>query len=68
MEYRLIERVYTLTLDNPSNNSNVLVIELDYYNFYEDLFHIICACHIINLIVQDGLKDVGSMLEVIKDT
>lgn len=62
-------RVFTLTLDDAFNNTNVVgYLTLQLQLFRKDLFHIRCACHIINLIVQEDLKIVGPMLNNIRDT
>ena len=56
VNFVLHERVRAITLDNASANN--IVIELMHPNlsgFHEELFHVRCACHIVNLIIKEDL-------------
>ena len=67
-EYKLENKIISITLDNASNN-NVAVDLLKQsiqFDLNGDLFHNRCACHIINLIVQVGVKSIRDDLESIK--
>ena len=79
-EFGLIDKVFSITLDNASSNSKAMN-ELtplfasylgpdpspepqDPSNRTYSLVHQRCACHIINLIVKSGLKRLKPYLEV----
>ena len=66
-----IQRVFTITVDNASSNDvaiaylrkriknpNSLVLDGDY-------MHIRCCAHIVNLVVNDGLKEMHSSIAFI---
>ena len=67
-----LDNVFTVTVDNASSN-NVAVLELskklDMWgtNFMEGKhLHVRCMTHILNLIVQDGLKEIGPSFKRMK--
>ncbi|KAL9676029.1 hypothetical protein QQ045_004241 [Rhodiola kirilowii] len=66
--WHLHDKVFTLTLDNASSN-DVLVSRLACHlmlsNATNQLFHVRCTCHILNLIVQDGLSILSPSTEKI---
>ena len=68
IEYEIENKIISITLDNASTN-NIAAdllkpsIQLDLNG---SLFHNRCACHIINLIVQVGVKSIRDDLEIIK--
>lgn len=56
-EWALIHRVVSITLNNASNNSTAIVVIRDkLVGAHKELLHQRCACHIINLMVHDGLS------------
>ena len=64
------DKIFTIILDNVSNNDvaiqklkKIWQIKYDHVK----LFHVRCCAHILNLIVKDGLKQVDSTLEKIRD-
>ena len=64
------DKIFTITLDNASNNDVAIQILKRFWQIKDDhakLFHIRCCAHILNLIVKDGLKQVDSTLEKIRD-
>ena len=64
------DKIFTITLDNASNNDAAIQILKRFWQIKEDhakLFHVRCYAHILNLIVKDGLKQVDSTLEKIRD-
>ncbi|PVH35399.1 hypothetical protein PAHAL_7G172100 [Panicum hallii] len=64
-EYALADKVFAVTLDNASANSNAVERLTPRLSAYvgELFLHQHCACHIINLIVKCGLKRLKPYLE-----
>ena len=63
-------KIFTITLDNASNNDIVIQRLKGFWKIKKDhakLFHVRFCAHILNLIVKDGLKQVDSTLEKIRD-
>ncbi|CAH9071361.1 unnamed protein product [Cuscuta epithymum] len=68
-EYNLIDKVFAIGFDNAGNNIAAIprLCELCGSNtLMGRFFHQRCACHVINLCVQDGLKALGDAMEVVK--
>ena len=64
------EKIFTLTLDNASINDVAIQRLKIFWQIKEDhakLFHVRCCAHILNLIKKDGLNQVDSTLEKIRD-
>nr|GME05130.1 zinc finger BED domain-containing protein RICESLEEPER 2-like [Ipomoea batatas] len=61
-DWGIEKKVFSLTLDNASNNDSMQDILKDQLTVHDSLlcdgefFHIRCSAHIFNLIVQNGLK------------
>ncbi|KAJ3708441.1 hypothetical protein LUZ61_012146 [Rhynchospora tenuis] len=72
--WNLDKRVFCLVLDNASSNDACISELLYTTTLKEDLpvdgkiFHQRCGCHILNLIVQDGLNLVHKEIECIRET
>ena len=70
IDFGIHDKIFTITLDNASNN-NVAIQRLKRFCQINDdhakLFHVRCCAHILNLTVKDGLKQVDSTLEKIRD-
>ncbi|KAL9683781.1 hypothetical protein QQ045_021206 [Rhodiola kirilowii] len=68
IDWHLHDKVFTLTLDNASSN-DVLVTRLASHlmltSVSNQLLHVRCTCHILNLIVQDGLSVLSPSIEKI---
>jgi hypothetical protein len=73
-DWGIEKKIFSLTLDNASANDvmqahlkrqlvlqNLLLCDGEY-------FHVRCSAHILNLIVQEGLKVVGDALEKIRES
>jgi hypothetical protein len=67
-EYGVSEKVLSITFDNHSANTGTIPM-------FESslpptragiLLHVRCACHILNLVVQDGLKHIEPQLQKIR--
>ncbi|CAA7020907.1 unnamed protein product [Microthlaspi erraticum] len=67
-------KIFTLTLDNASANDTMQDILKERLNLDDNLlcggefFHVRCSAHILNLIVQDGLKIISGALAKIRDS
>ncbi|KAJ4768973.1 Zinc finger BED domain-containing protein DAYSLEEPER [Rhynchospora pubera] len=68
------KRVFSLVLDNASSN-DACISELLYSTTIKDdlpvegkIFHQRCGCHILNLIVQDGLNTLHKEIDCIRET
>ena len=65
-----IKNVFTITIDNASLNDNALsyfkkkLLSWGGSMFQTQYVHIRCMTHILNLIVNDGLKDVSMSVSV----
>ena len=64
--------MFTITVDNASSN-DVTVKEMSKKlsnwgtNIMDgDHFHVRCMAHILNLIVQDGLKEIGKSVKLVR--
>ncbi|XP_075475592.1 zinc finger BED domain-containing protein RICESLEEPER 2-like [Primulina tabacum] len=61
-EWGIEKKVFSLTLDNASSNDNMQVNLKEQLSLHDSLlcdgeyFHVRCSAHILNLIVQEGLK------------
>ena len=76
--YEITNRILSITLDNASANTSSISLDNAFANtssislFVERnipqdggyFFHQQCACHIINLVVQAGLKKVSNRVEL----
>ena len=67
-EYYLINKVFTISSDNASVNTASIsdLKKICHPAFEGKFFHIICACHVLNLCVQDGLKILQEHISPIK--
>ena len=56
VNYDLHKLVIAITLDNKSsNNVGIELMRLHLSEFQEELFHVRCACYIVNLVIKDRL-------------
>ncbi|BFG20774.1 hypothetical protein CerSpe_070480 [Prunus speciosa] len=70
LSWHIHNKIFTLSLDNASNNdstASILPSTLLLDSVHEKLFHVRCCCHILNLIVQDGLKVLSPSIDKITD-
>ncbi|KAL3529268.1 hypothetical protein ACH5RR_008590 [Cinchona calisaya] len=68
-EYDLVNKIFSIDFDNATNNTASI---RDLKNYCEPqvchkFFHIRCACHSLNLSVQDGLRTLNPLIEPIMD-
>ncbi|PKA65211.1 Putative AC transposase [Apostasia shenzhenica] len=73
LEWGIQNKVSTITLDNTSSNDKAaenlryLFSRRSDFQFMEKFFHVRCAAHILNLMVQDGLKVITSVISKIRN-
>ncbi|KAG6477457.1 hypothetical protein ZIOFF_066712 [Zingiber officinale] len=73
-EWGIEKKVFSLTLDNASNNDNMQVHLKEQLSLHDSLlcdgefFHVCCSAHILNLIVQEGLKVATVALNKIRES
>jgi hypothetical protein len=66
------KKIFTITLDNASNNDAMVNILKRHPSFGPSLivdglyFHVRCGAHVLNLIVHEGIKAVGASLDKIR--
>lgn len=70
-EWGIRGKLFTLTLDNASNNTNACE-ELIKYHKHELLLegqhlHVRCCAHILNILVQDGMKVIHEAIDMIRE-
>ena len=68
-DYGITGRVISITMNNASNNDKAIAIIRQLLNPTSDpfFFRSRCVTHILNLVVQDGLKEMESLLKDIRD-
>ncbi|WOK96158.1 zinc finger BED domain-containing protein RICESLEEPER 2-like [Canna indica] len=73
-EWGIENKVYTLSVDNASNNDSAIRILKDTFSRSTKLlcggklFHVRCCAHILNLMVQDDLSEIKHIIEDIHDS
>ena len=73
-EWNLEFKLFSVTLDNASSNDAFIATlrtQLNLRNaliFKGEFFHIRCCAHILNLIVQEGLKDMDASVLKIRES
>ncbi|XP_066335366.1 zinc finger BED domain-containing protein RICESLEEPER 2-like [Miscanthus floridulus] len=74
VEWKIEDKVTTITLDNATNNdtavTNLKAKLLARKNsvFDPNYFHIRCAAHIVNLVVNDGLQPIDNLITCLRNT
>jgi hypothetical protein len=72
-EWGIENKVFSVTLDNASSNDTSVDMLRTQLNIKKalvcqgDLFHLRCCAHILNLIVQDGLKEIDGVVQKIRE-
>ena len=67
-----IENIFTISVDNASANDVAIdFLKKSFQNANKCLLngkwlHIRCVAHILNLVVQDGIKKVGISVEIVR--
>ncbi|KAM3757589.1 hypothetical protein ACB098_02G200400 [Castanea mollissima] len=67
-----LKKVCTITLDNANNNDAAVRILKDVIKWKlmlgGKIFHVCCCAHIINLLVQDGLSEIETVIENVRES
>ncbi|KAF7148618.1 hypothetical protein RHSIM_Rhsim03G0138800 [Rhododendron simsii] len=68
-DFEVVDKVYSITFDNHSANSATLPLFIRNLTtpYFGELLHLRCVCHVINLVVQDGLKHIAPQIKKIRD-
>ncbi|XP_048501335.1 zinc finger BED domain-containing protein RICESLEEPER 2 [Beta vulgaris subsp. vulgaris] len=73
-EWDIESKVFTVSLDNASANDSCINIIKDTFSLTKrlicggKLFHVRCCAHILNIMVQHGLKQVKTIVKNVHDT
>ncbi|CAF2083288.1 unnamed protein product [Brassica napus] len=70
-----IEKIFTITVDNAHSNDNAIrhfkenlkYMSADALVLGGEFMHVRCCAHILNLIVKDGLDEISSSVEAIRN-
>ncbi|XP_025881816.1 zinc finger BED domain-containing protein RICESLEEPER 2-like [Oryza sativa Japonica Group] len=74
VDWKIEDKVMTITLDNASNNDTAVsnlkskLAARKNAQFDPDYFHVRCAAHIVNLVVNDGLQQIQSLITNVRNT
>ena len=72
LDWGLENKVYTITLDNANNNNAAVRILKDAIKrllmLGGKIFHVCCCAYIINLLVQDGLSEIETVIENVRES
>ena len=68
-EYMIFDKIFSITFDNASANTNAITILTPSLNPILDgqFFHLRCACHVLNLVVQDALKVISILVQNVRN-
>ncbi|KAM3382021.1 zinc finger BED domain-containing protein RICESLEEPER 2-like [Capsicum galapagoense] len=73
-EWNLDKKVFSITLDNVTSNDTLQTILKGHLNLqnsllcYGEFFHVHCSSHILNLIIQEGLKVASDSLFAVRES
>jgi len=73
-EWNIEDKLFSITLDNAKVNNSMMVLLKTNLLMKKmlpcegKLFHIRCGAHVINLVVQDGLKKISSIVHNIRES
>ncbi|XP_075655256.1 zinc finger BED domain-containing protein RICESLEEPER 2-like [Castanea sativa] len=72
LDWGLKNKVCTIILDNTNNNDAAVRILKDVIQWKlmlgGKIFHVRCCAHIINLLVQDGLSEIETVIENVRES
>ena len=73
MEWKIEDKVMSITLDNASNNDTATInlsaklLARKNGQFDSKYFHIRCDAHIVNLVVNDGLDQIEGVISDLRN-
>ena len=73
-EWGIDKKIFTITLENTSANDRCAELLKQKLNIKRALLceseflHLHCCAHILNLIIQDGLKEIDDAIENVRDS
>jgi BED zinc finger len=67
-EWGLERKVLSITMDNASNMDNLYIMLSTRLISSGKIFHIRCCAHVLNLIVQSGLKYISEAVKNVRDS
>jgi hypothetical protein len=74
VEWIIEDKILTITLDNASSNDSAITnlkskfLARKNSSFDPMYFHVCCAAHIVNLVVNDGLQPIDSLISDLRNT
>jgi hypothetical protein len=74
VEWKIEDKVMSLTLDNASNNDTITInlsaklLARKNGQFDPKYFHVRCAAHIVNLVVSDDLDQIEGLISDLRNT
>ena len=74
VDWEIEDKVWTVTVDNASYNDVVVhMLKDNLSKKYQlplsgKLFHVRCCAHILNLLVQDGLSEIGEIIKNVRES
>jgi hypothetical protein len=74
VEWNIEDKIISITLDNASNNDGAItnpktkLLARQNTKFDPRYFHVRCAVHIVNLVVNDGLQPVDTLIGSVRNT
>ncbi|CAN1128770.1 Zinc finger BED domain-containing protein RICESLEEPER 2 [Linum perenne] len=72
VDWNLEKKVWTITVDNATSNDVAMRTLKGTLNYLDklyldgDLFHVRCCAHIMNILVQCGLKEIDGIIENVR--
>ncbi|KAI8574511.1 hypothetical protein RHMOL_Rhmol01G0360200 [Rhododendron molle] len=68
-DFSVLDKVYSITFDNHSANTATLPLFVRNLTtpYFGELLHLRCVCHVINLVVQDGLEKIAPQISKIRN-
>ncbi|KAK6120922.1 hypothetical protein DH2020_045336 [Rehmannia glutinosa] len=73
-DWGIEHKIFTISVDNASNNDVAIRIAKETFSRSRKLplggklFHVRCAAHILNLVVQDGLSEIKNIIDDVKES
>ncbi|KAG8387968.1 hypothetical protein BUALT_Bualt02G0076300 [Buddleja alternifolia] len=74
LEWNLDKKIFSVVVDNASSNDSMMrklrewLLKDSLIPLNENLLHVRCSAHVLNLIVQDGLSPIRGLIEKIRET